>query len=113
MKWKRKIITVVFLMFICLEIQPPSIRYSSVFTSSEQTEHHLYVQMNTFLKVDKERITKKIIGEHQKINQTEGERIYTLHLYRTGLHYKWNCEYDTLICNENGAIICCETDLGV
>ena len=98
---------VIFLVFICIEMCPFSIVYSSVFTTSEQTELHLYVQMNTFLGVNEDVMAEKIIEEHQRINQTDGKIFYTLHLYRTGMHYRWNCEYDTIKCDENGAIICC------
>lgn len=113
MKWKRNILILILLVFLYIEMHPISIAYSSVFTTSEQTEVHLYVQMNTFLGVNKDVMAEKIIEEHQSINQTESKVFYTLHLYRTAVHYKWDCKYDTINCDENGAIICCADDLGV
>lgn len=113
MKWKRKVLIVIFLVFICLEMRPFSIVYSSVFTTSEQTELHLYVQMNTLLGVNEDVMAEKIIEEHQRINQQEGKIVYTLHLYRTGVHYRWNREYNTIKCDENGAIICCRGNFRV
>ena len=110
MKWKRWLLMIVLLVFILIEMRPPSIVYSSVFTTSEETEIHLYVQMNTFVKVDRDVEAEEIVKEHRKVNQLEGKVRYTLHLYRSALHYNWNCEYDTIICNEKGAIICCETE---
>ena len=107
------LIFVIFLVFVYLEKQPLSIVYSSVFSTSEETEIHLYVQMNTLLKVDKNMVAEEIIREHQMINQTEGTVAYTIHLYRTAIHYKRDCEYDMINCDENGAIICCEDYLGV
>lgn len=113
MKWRRWLLIIIFLMFICIEMCPFSIAYSSVFTTSGQTEIHLYVQMNTFLSVNKDEMIEKIVTEHQNINQLEGEVSYSIHLYRTAVHYNLDCEYDTIMCDKNGAIICCETDLGV
>ena len=114
MKLKRKIcivfsvlIFLFFLVFIHIEKQPFSIVYSSVFSTPEQTEIHLYVQMNTWAKVDKNIIAEEIISEHQRIHQIKDKVMYTLHLYRTGIHYRWEYEYDTINCDKNGAIICC------
>ena len=104
---------VFFLVFVSVEGKNPSVVYSSVFTTSEQTEIHLYVQMNTIFKIDENGVAREIVAEHQMLNQTEGKVSYTLHLYRTAVHYEWNCEYDTINCDENGAIICCRGDLRV
>lgn len=114
MKWKRWVLMLVLIVcLISIEWKAPSVVYSSVFTTSEQTEIHLYVQMNTIFKIDGNRVAKEIVAEHQMLNQIEGNVFYTLHLYRTAMHYERDCEYDTINCDENGAIICCADDLGV
>lgn len=121
MKSKRKkmfhvlVIVVVFFaaLILFVEIQPVSVASSSIFTTPGQTEIRMYVQMNTLLDVNEEKMTKEVITEHQMINGIQENTVYTLKLYRTAFHYKRNWEYDTIICDENGAIICCGDDLGV
>lgn len=103
----------VITVFLSIEMRPYSVISSTVYTNSQQTEVQFYVQMNTFLDIDTENLSKKIILEHQKVNGKRQQMTYAIHLYRTKWHYMKNWEYDTIICEENGAIICCEEHLGV
>ena len=107
------VLLIVITIFIHIEIQPHAVISSSVYQDSEQTEIHLYVLANTFFCVDKNKVSEEIICGHQKINGIQNNTVYTLRLYRTLFHYRRNWEYDTIICDEKGAIICCGEDLGV
>lgn len=104
-KMKRICILIILLFFI-VEILPPRIQYSSIFTTPGSTEIRLYVLMNTLLLVDEESLMRNIISEEQKINGMKDNSIYKLKLYRTRIHYLNDLEYDFLICDENGSIIC-------
>lgn len=103
----------VITVFIHTETQPHEVISSTVYQDSEHTEIHLYVLMNTFFGVDKNKISEEIICGHQKINGIQNNTVYTLRIYRTMFDYRRNWEYDTIICDEKGAIICCGEDLGV
>ena len=103
------IILTVITLFISIEKQPVSEVSSSVYQTSKRTEIHINAIVNTFFRVNEEKISKEIIMEHQKINGVKDEMLYILSLYRTRLHYRKNWKCDTTICDKNGAIICCET----
>ena len=107
------VILIVITIFIHTEMRQCSVHSSTVYQSSDEIEIYANVLMNTFMNIDKESFAKEVISEHQKINGMKTNVTYKLSLYRTLLHYRWDWKYDTIICDENGAIICCEDDLGV
>lgn len=90
-----------------------SIYSSTIYQSSDSAEIHLNILLNTFGGCDEEELSKEIIAEYQKINGVKKNVRYMFTLYRTLFHYRRNWKYDTIVCDENGAIICCKGDLGV
>lgn len=102
------VVIIVMLLFLGIELKPVQICHSTIFTTPGQTEIKMYVLMNTFLSVDEETLAKEIISEEQQVNGVRENPIYTLKLYRTLIHYRQDFEYDTLVCDENGVIICGE-----
>ena len=69
---KRKLIVLIIIamlaVFLYLECRPCEIFYSSVFTTSEETEICLYVIVNSFLPIDREELASQLIGQHHSIN---------------------------------------------
>ena len=65
----------------------------------------VYFSVKTFNGYGK--LSKRNIDE--LINGVRKDAVYTLSLYRTMFHYRRNWKYNMIICNKNGAIICCET----
>ena len=110
---KRKLIVLIIIamlaVFLYLECRPCEIFYSSVFTTSEETEICLYVIVNSFLPIDREELASQLIEQHQSINGSRGNEVYELHLYRTIFHYKRHWKYDTLFCGPDGKIFHNET----
>lgn len=110
---KRKLIVLIIIAmlagFLYLECRPCEIFYSSVFTTSEETEICLYVIVNSFLPIDREELASQLIEQHQSINGSRGNEVYELHLYRTNFHYKRHWKYDTLFCGPDGKIFQNET----
>ena len=94
------------LIFLNIEIRPAEICCSSIFTTYENTEINLVVLMNTLCPVDEQKLAQKIIFEEQQVNGKRNNSVYTLSLYRSIVHYRNDWEYDSFICDENGAIIC-------
>lgn len=64
--------------------------------------------MNTLFPVDEAKLVKNVVFEEQQVNGVRENPVYTLKLYRSLIHYRNNWEYDSFICDENGAIICDE-----
>ena len=102
---------IVITLILYAKNQHPYVVSSMIYQMANEKEIHLNVIMNTLWEVEEESISKEIIVKHQEINGFMKNTKYTLSLYRTVFHYKRNWEYDQLICNENGAILCCEEDL--
>lgn len=100
------VVVILILLFLGIELQPVKICHSSIFTTPGQTEIRMHVVMNTLLPVDEEILAKEIIFEEQQVNGIRENPIYTLKLYRTLIHYRQDLTYSTLICDENGAIVC-------
>ncbi len=108
----KKVMTVVaamiFLLFLCVEMKPPEIHSSQIFSTSEQTEITLHVLTNTFLDVDEDELAAEIVAMDQSVNGVRENSVYRLYLYRTRVHLRRSWEYDMLNCDKNGAIIRCE-----
>ena len=94
---------------LLVECKPYEIVYSSVFTTSKETEICLYVIVNSFLPVDSEVLAQQIIEKHRTLNGVRKNETYELKLYRTNWHRKRSRTYDTLFCNHDGKIIEKET----
>lgn len=103
----------VITIFLSIEASSYSIVSSSVFSMTEHTEIKLFVLLNSMTHIDEEKLAGEIVTEHQAVNGFTNNTHYILKLYRTLFHYRKNWEYDTIICDENGVIVCCEDILGV
>ena len=107
------VVLIVITLFLYTESRPPFVISSMVYQTSDEVEIQMNVIINTFFGVKEETVAEEIIAKHKEINGFTKTTQYTLSLYRTLFHYRRNWEYDMLICDRNGAIICCEEDLKV
>lgn len=91
---------------ICIEeSRPYEVLNSTVMSSPNLTETEITLVIHTILPIDKEALAKEIVEDHMRLNGDRPNQYVELELYRTGLHYRLDKVYDTLLCNEAGDIV--------
>lgn len=91
--------------FILEERKPYEVLHSTVMSAPNLTENKLTIAIHTLLPVNREKLAKEIVTNHQILNGGRPNPYYELELYRTRLHYQFEIVYDTILCNGDGEIV--------
>jgi len=111
MKKSKKILVITAIALVLLvsfaieESKPYEILHSTVMSSPNLTENEITLIIHTLLPIDEEALAKKIVSDHMRLNGDRPNQYLELELYRTGLHYKLDIVYDTILCNDEGQIV--------